>query len=282
MKRSFYLPILWLSLLINETTFAQVTLPYYTGFDDASQQAGWTEYKKASTEFSHWVIGGSSDPISPPKIVGHSYSPSTGITLTDNWFVSPSFAIPNGGQLDSIRYYFSGMSVPVAGDTVALYLLRGSQDPDLATLKVLLIDFRNTDYVNDYTWRIKTAIPLPGSAEPSYLALRYRNTDCSSKWLTCQLDNIAISASNIGIHENSPAKSAAVYPNPTTGNIAIDNGNEAHAVEILNLFGEIVYSDLQLMLHPLSEADLSSLPKGIYVVRFYTATTSHLQRMVIR
>ncbi len=152
--------ICFLILFTTVHIFAQVELPYYSGFDNAEQKAGWTEYQTASTEFSHWnyaTFGAHSD----PSFISHDYSPSTGITLTDNWFVSPGFSIADGGKLDSVWYKFSGFSTPTDGDTIGIYLLSGSQDPDTAT-RLLLYDFRGEDYITDNSYRfISVFICLP-------------------------------------------------------------------------------------------------------------------------
>src|ERR1035437_10386082 len=120
MKNNNLFTIIGFLTLFSISLKAQVSLPYYTGFDNASQKAGWTEYRKAATTFSHWGYSGG---YSAPGGIEHDYSPSTGITLTDNWYVSPAFSITNGGRLDSIRYNFWGYSVPSTGDTIAIYLL---------------------------------------------------------------------------------------------------------------------------------------------------------------
>ncbi|MFZ4740212.1 MAG: hypothetical protein ACOYLE_03525 [Bacteroidales bacterium] len=153
------------------TTYAQ--LPYYTGFDNTAQQAGWAEYKKGVTTSADWSYS-SFTSYSTPNCLYKNYTP--GVTgVTDDWFVSPAFTIPTGGKMDSIRYAFSGFSVPGAGDTIALYLLNGSQNPSLASSKTLLFDFRNTEYVTDNTYRIKSNINLSASSGQSYFAIRYRN-----------------------------------------------------------------------------------------------------------
>ena len=121
-----------LLLLMQIQIKAQVTLPYYSGFDNTTQQYGWVEYRTVSTQFSHWGYD-TYNAYSEPNCIGHDYSPSSGITLADNWYVSPGFSISQGGKLDSIRYKFGGYSTPVAGDTIALYILTGSQNPSLAT-----------------------------------------------------------------------------------------------------------------------------------------------------
>lgn len=267
--------------LFSITLKAQVPLPYYSGFDNATQKAGWTEYKKGATTFSHW--GNSGGGYSAPNGISHDYSPSTGITLTDNWYVSPAFSITNGGRLDSIRYKFYGMSVPAADDTIAIYLLNGSQNPSLASSKTLLVDFRNTDFINDYVYKIKTNINLTASNGLSYIAIRYRNTNCSSKWLTVSFDNIAISGNTVGINElDISSDQVNIYPNPTTGKVIIDSKHSINSIEIYNLLGENIYSNSKFNLQTSNEIDLSNFPKGIYFVKIYDGTKTYKKKIVVQ
>jgi len=261
---------------------AQISLPYYTGFDDDAQKADWVEYKLAATTFSHWQSVGVGGAFSAPSAIGHDYSPSTGITLTDNWYVSPGFMIANGGSLDSIRYAFSGFSVPEEGDTVGLYLLNGSPDPQLSTSQTLLFDFRGDDYNTDATYRIKTAIDLPASIDSSYLAIRYRNTDCSSKWLTVNFDNIAFSENPpvLGLNnlENS-LDEINVYPNPSSGVFNIDTKNQINSIKIYNAIGEIVYSNKEL--DPERPINISDYGKGIYFITYIIGVKSYTKKIMV-
>jgi hypothetical protein len=258
---------------------AQVTLPYYSGFDDTDQKNGWEEYKTAATDFSHWsytTFGAFSD----PACIGHDYSPSTGITLTDNWFVSPGFSITGGGTLDSIRYKFSGFSMPAEGDTIGLYLLTGSPNPATAT-KTLLFDFRGNDYVTDNTYRAKTDLPLPSSSGLSYLAIRYRNTDCSSKWLTVAFDNIAISGGTVGLNEAKQiGEEVFIYPNPTGGNLNISYAGNITSIRVLNELGQVVqhYANLENIFQ--QEINFSDNVKGIYWIEIRDAEKTLMRKLV--
>jgi len=268
-------------LLFNLSISAQVTLPYSTGFDNTPQQNGWTEYKKAATTFSHWNFS-SANAFSTPNCISHDYSPSTGITLTDNWFVSPSFSIVNGGSLDSIRYMFSGFSVPGNNDTVAIYLLNGSQDPSLATSKTLLFDFRGTDYNADNTYRIQTNINLPSSPGLSYFAIRYRNSNNSANWLTVHFDNIAISGSSVGINDFNSKENIKIYPSPATNKLNINTINNAiKSIHIFNINAEHIYSKLNINAQH-QAINVSKLSKGIYFVKINTETDTYTKKFIIR
>jgi hypothetical protein len=264
MKTKFLLLFIIFGFLSAE---AQVSLPYLTGFDNTSEQSGWVEYKKGSTQYSHWGFNTISA-FSAPKCLSHDYSPSTGITITDNWYVSPGFNIPTGGKLDSLRYMFNGFSVPDNTDTIAVYLLTGSQNPSLASHITLLFDFRNTDYSNDYSYHLLTPIDLIGSNDIQYIAIRYRNTDCSSKWLSVNFDNLSISSnSQNGFESPSLLPNFQIYPNPIKDFLNIKSDKPMEYIRIINLLGkEVLHSEHNLQ-SDITAIDLTSFPNGVYFIQ---------------
>lgn len=268
-----------LFILISLAAKTQVSLPYETGFDNVSQQAGWVEFKTAATTFSHWEYT-DANPYSSPLCVYHDFSPSTGITLTDNWFVSPAFSIPTGGVLDTIRYLFSGFSEPSAGDTVAIYLLNGNQDPSLATAKILLFDFRGSEYNPDDMYRFKTDIDLPAYDGLSYLAIRYRNSDCSSNWLTVYFDNVAIKGGTVGLSElELESNHVSIFPNPTNGVLNIDSQLEVTSIQIFNLNGKNVYSIVNF--DSKNSIDLSELDNGFYIIKINSEKGVYTEKIIL-
>lgn len=266
-------------LLLTNFTFSQVILPYSTGFDNASEQNGWVEFKKEATTFSHWDFS-SSNSNSSPNCISHDYSPSSGITLTDNWFVSPAFEIKSGGNLDEISYMFSGFSVPATDDTIAVYLLQGSQDPDLAT-QVLLFDFRNSEYVTDNTYRTKENIGLPAFSGLSYLAIRYKNSDCSSNWLTVHFDDITISGGTVGLH-NLGLNEINIYPNPTSNEIHIDNTlNSINSFRIIDNLGNTYFNSQKNITEDI-KLDISKLNNGVYFIVLNTKNGILSKKIIIQ
>ena len=65
---------------------AQTPLPYYTGFDNATEQAGWVEYDLGVTSTYPWEFYNSSA-YSAPTCLRRDY-PVGGTQVTDGWFVS--------------------------------------------------------------------------------------------------------------------------------------------------------------------------------------------------
>ncbi|MGB4847934.1 MAG: T9SS type A sorting domain-containing protein [Saprospiraceae bacterium] len=283
MKNSRLFSIIGILALSGFNLKAQVALPYYTGFDNLAQQSGWIEYKKASTQFSHWGYG-SFTSYSEPNYIGHDYSPATGITLTDNWFVSPAFSINNGGKLDSLRYSFKGFSQPLAGDTIAIYLLNGSQDPALVTSKMILFDFRDADYIADGEYRGLTNISLPAFSGSSHLAIRYRNSNCSSNWLTVAFDNIAISGnSGVGLDDlNDDNDKVVIYPNPATGKFSIKHKSGVHSFVVQNNTGQKIYETVGDKFGDTTEINLSTQPKGIYYVKIQQGSETITKKIMLQ
>lgn len=252
---------------------------YYSGFDTDAEQEGWTEYKTAATTFSHWGYS-TAMPFSPSYCIGHDYSPATGITVTDNWFVSPSIVLSDGGTLDSIQYRFSGFSVPGENDTIAIYLLVGSQNPSLATSKQLLFDFRGADYVTDNTYRKLAPIALPTQTEACYIGIRYLNSNCSDQWLTVAFDNIGITHGGDLSVQKADAN-FLIYPNPTTnGSINLESNAIINAVSVFDVAGNIHYN--ANFSQPNVTLDLSAVPAGIYFVNIQSDQKTTVKRLVVQ
>lgn len=78
------------------------------------------------------------------------------------------------------------------------------------------------------------------------------------------------------------AAELSIAPNPTNGNFIITlPGSAMHDVEVVDLLGEIVYSKSGIMDSTLS-VDLSTQPKGIYIVKCKVGMELFVQRIVLQ
>ncbi len=202
------------------TLHAQVPLPYYSGFDNTAERNGWTIYRLGEAAIGNWSITNTNS-YSAPSCISHDYSPSSGANVVDDWYVSPGFLLPSGGTLDSVRYAFSGFSVPTTGDTIGVYLILANQDPAAASDIIELAEFRDADYQADNVYRLLTGISLPATNEMAFIGLRYRNAEASSRWLHVRFDNIAVRESTTSIHVPDSGKANVIYPNPTNDEVTI-------------------------------------------------------------
>ncbi len=264
MKRLLCLASLGLAFACPSLT-AQTTFPYFTDFDDANAQDGWIEHRKGATGFDRWDFS-TFQPFSSPNALTHFY-PVGGTQLTVDWFVSPAFDFSIGGNIDSLRYAFGGFGTVMPGDTVALYLLGGAQDPDSATNVTLLYDFRDTVYQNDNVWRKLTDVNIPATSGMAYLAFKYVTTN---NWLDVRFDNLALSGNGIGVPDPSEAEfQISLFPNPAGDYVSLKGnahmGNEQLQLRLFDLNGRMLHEE---WLAPNAKVDVRHL-KGMLLYKLY-------------
>ncbi|MEX0966919.1 MAG: T9SS type A sorting domain-containing protein [Bacteroidia bacterium] len=221
----------------------QTSLPYYSAFDDASQQDGWEEYETGTdSDPYHWNFA-SFAAYSPPHSLNHNY-PVGGSERTDDWFVSPEFDFSNGATIDSLRYVFTGFGTPMDGDTIAIYLINGSKDPETATTRTILYNFTDSTYENDNVWRKLEALNIPATSGQSHIAFRYTTI---VNWLDVRLDNLKISEKPTGINEPAAINEAiTIYPNPviTELTVAWNFRSEGATITLFNMNGKVMQRQL--------------------------------------
>lgn len=255
---------------------SQTALPYYTGFDSATEQEGWTEYRVGATvslnQWSYSNIGAFSD----PQCLMHGY-PVGGTELTDDWFVSPEFDFSAGGMIDSLRYEFSGFGTPGSNDTIGVYLLNGSPDPALASDVVMLYNFTDSTYINDNTWRKTEPFEIPAADGQSYIAFRYSTV---VNWLDVKFDNLSISGAPLGSSTIFSASSVEVYPNPSHDfiNVKIDENLSVASLQLMDLQGKVVRS-FEINQDKLNVAGLAA---GHYILQITSNNRSLSKKIVVQ
>ena len=265
-------PVRNLTLLL-ALCFSTVVLSqsYYTGFDSPEEQSGWTVYRKGVISmFENWDFT-TGTPHTAPNCLSHYY-PVGGSQVMDDWMVSPPFDFSQGGTIDSVWHRFSGFGTPFADDTIAVYLLEGSPDPDLAT-KTMILDY-TANYVADATWTSNLNINVPAVNGPAYLAFRYSTT---VNWLDVKFDNITVTPTSTASIQQQSIENIEVYPNPVTDQLQIKHEiNDLKEITVINLVGEVV-----MIVNPKANSiDLSSLLSGHYFVRFKSQSDMITKRIV--
>lgn len=236
-------------LCITTSLLAQTSLPYYSGFNNETENDGWEEFNLGATEsFYYWSTSNTT--------LSHDY-PVGGTVPTEDWWVSPEFDFSSGATIDSLKYRFSGFGNPAAGDTIALYIINGAKNPENASAIIMLRGYTDANYQNDNVWRTDTAIHIPAFSGESHLAFRYTTTD---NWLVASFDDLYISGSTVGVKEGGNMK-FSIYPNPTTDILYI-NSHLKGEIELFNIAGNKVLE--QNKNNPQTVLDISSLPSGVY------------------
>lgn len=246
---------------------AQTPLPYFTGFDNSAEKAGWTEYKLGVNSDPYKWEYASFSAFSSPNCLRHDY-PVGGSQQTDDWFVSPQFDFSSGASIDSLRYAFTGFGTPNAGDTIGIYLLSGSQNPAQASSITMLYSFTDSTYLNDNIWYQMGSLSIPAGSGASYIAFRYTTV---VNWLDVRLDNLQISANNVGWPEVRHTKpDVLLYPNPVHGVLNVEikdqtTGHQQFRLELYDMVGTLV------MIRDINSEDqleVSGL-RGMYVYQIW-------------
>ena len=79
---------------------------------------------------------------------------------------------------------------------------------------------------------------------------------------------------------NKDELTISIFPNPTSDKITVCGLEKADAIEIYSMLGEKVYTNNTLAQQTTIEIDLSSLPKGIYLVKVRTGTKFHIEKII--
>ena len=228
--------LLALSLALCSFNSVQSQTTYYSGFDNATEQAGWKEYIKGKFGFfTRWQYqdGG----ISNPKML--IYTVPTGIADKDtikDWYVSPKFDFSLGGSIDSLKYnYFSFMNVHLKEQFVGVYLLTGSKDPDSASAKTLLMDL-TPFYSGDNKWKDTGSIEIPSIPGDAYIAFKLQAID---GWSSISFDNLYITQKKTNGTSKMLLPQMELFPNPCSNHITIQYPN-AFDVYMYNSQGQLV------------------------------------------
>lgn len=258
--------ILLVAIIISANYAQLIAQDYSTGFDDTAQQAGWTEFRKGDANpFYYWEISTFSS-LSAPNCLSHGY-PVGGTIATDDWFVSPEFDFTDGATIDSVWHSFAGFGLPMAGDTLAIYVLNGSNDPGLALSKTMLFDYRDTNYVADNTWTLDTNIVIPPQTGLSYIAFRYYTV---VNWLDVKFDDMSISINGfIGISDlASNTLNISLFPNPANEVVSLQVSDEIN-IQQISLFNTTGQEVKQFEKSNRS-IDLQGIMSGLYILKITT------------
>ncbi|MFC5271907.1 GEVED domain-containing protein [Adhaeribacter terreus] len=127
----------------------------------------------------------------------------------------------------------------------------------------------------------------------TYLRMRVRSTGASQVPFPLACDNINVGETEdyavmfvdpTGISENDFSNSISIHPNPSNGTFSLEIPSifqEHFQLEVHNLIGQIVAERELKNAEPITQIDLSYLPKGVYLVRVFNHTNSAVKKVVI-
>jgi hypothetical protein len=230
MKTIFTISIFFVTTNI---LFAQdLPLPYYTGFDNVAEQAGWQQYRTGFMSLQSWHY--SNTGFSTPNCIFHDYN--VGGNLTDtviDWFISPALNFTSTGVV-SLKVKTFGFSPPTV-DNCGVWFGTNSQNP--ATGNFVLIG--NISYMQPQSQWLDTSFAIPSASDSGFIAIRYKTI--YAYWMTYSIDNITVSTT-VGINEKEISNKIGitVYPNPLTSSATVQFSSEIHngKLNLYNIYGE--------------------------------------------
>ena len=195
--------LLWFYNLLNAQS---QSLPYSTGFDSTSQQAGWQEFRLGVLNSFNWKYETGNPPPSSPNSLFHDYNVGGSPTdTTDDWFVSPPF-IFNGSTQLNLKVFVVTTAGTTPSDYFGIWFSSGTSNPASGNFYELA---NLTDMQPQFQW-LDTSITLSTVADSGYIAFRYSATD---NWFQIYIDDVNI----IPINNSRTIDSLKIIPNnPTT------------------------------------------------------------------
>lgn len=221
-----------LTLLTPFSALAQLPLPYNTGFDNAAQQQGWQEFRTGHLSNYSWSFNSFGAP-SAPNALWHDYPVEGSATDTvRDWYVSPALDLSGGASLTCKVNIYAILGSAMPADACGIWLLTGSADPELATA-TLLVDLLPL-VTSSGTYAQLPLLSIAPTAGPARIAFYYQATQ---NWLTPGIDDLVITAPEVGLAETAAASPVRVYPNPGSGPLTVElSGAQAGQLARWQLF----------------------------------------------
>ncbi len=238
------------------------TLPYYTGFDSSTEQAGWSQYRTGFLSTYDWGYGGLA--FSAPTCVSHDYNVGGNSTDTIiDWFVSPPLNFTSAGTI-SLKVNTGGFSTPFNDGFEILYGTDKEQDPSIGTFTVI----GNLSLISPQNQWIDTTINIPYVSDSGYIALKYKTIGAS--WSTYKFDNITI-GTPLSVKENNLKENKIkIAPNPFSFSSTIFIADEFLKSPLEIVMYDIQGREVRRMSNPGSKTiqlSRDGLPAGVYFIK---------------
>ena len=230
------------------------TIPFT--FNSKEQVKDWKQYRLGDTEGPGWAIYNG---------LYHDYAPGMKVGAADDWFVSPPLEINQEGKIDSIEFWNVGWMYRMGdNDTIALYMLTGSQNPREAASREVLLDVRGDNYL----YMDQTDIAIPQTDGAVYLAFRYLNTKFDESWYNVFFNNLCISGAKVTDAISQPTLRSGEEPFTLSSNhetVHVGGLATPTSIRVYSIKGELLIT--QRAGQQECELDIAHLPKGIYLIQ---------------
>lgn len=131
-------------------------------------------------------------------------------------------------------------------------------------------------------WEKDSVDYIASATETRYFAISGQGTvAASSDQINVRIDDIMISkVTSTGIKTLSSNEMALIFPNPSNGVLNINTVDANTSVEIYNVVGEQVYSNVNLIKGH-NTLDLTALANGAYFVKIYNNNQNSTKKIIV-
>lgn len=180
--------------------------------------------------------------------------PLGAVTANNDWLISPPVTL--GSSANVLSLWVKALS-PGFTENYKIGVYVGSGTPNSAA-NFTIISGTNA-LVAPYTaWQQVSRNLDAYSGQTVRIGIQYMSSD----QYMFMVDDIKITTGTLGTNETTlKSKSASIFPNPTKGEINIKTDKKIKSTTVLDISGKSVLKSTS------DKADLSSLPKGAYVVQ---------------
>ncbi len=226
------------------------TCPYFGGFDNNAQLAGWTTA-------GNGAYGVGTTAANAQGGVGQYWIFNTSTAVSNNWLFSPAFYLQAGEQV-TVSFYERSATAR------SLRLTVGTNNTSAAQTTVI---WSNTALTNASYAQITAPAYTAPSTGIYYFAFNDISAATASA-VTMRLDTVNFT-SVLGTNEYL-ASNISTYPNPAKNVINISNGLNAviESVELTDLNGRVVKT--QAINATEGQVSISDLSAGVYMMKVST------------
>ncbi|MFZ4401914.1 MAG: T9SS type A sorting domain-containing protein [Bacteroidales bacterium] len=260
------------------------TLPWTEGFESVTPTSnnadfplGWS-IENGGMQSSYWDII-INNPNAPTN--AHSGQKAMNIMFSllganNDWLFTPPVHLTGGTAYDFSFWYKAPIYVE-NGDTtsekLAVYWGTAADSAAMTSGTIFKNEFLRIPAYVQYTKKITPA------TTGNYTFGFYSYSD-AVQWITF-VDDVKIDIST-GIEESSE-QIFTVYPNPSNGEIVIklnNKNNESNVITIYNLLGQEIYQ--MNTTKQINYVNLSSVEKGIYLVKISNKNSETIKKLIIK
>ena len=257
---------------------AQTTV-FTETFEEIStlQNAGWTLYNDTNTPFGTyaatfpdaWRIVNWGAQVENGNLVASTTSWFTQIKAADRWLVSPAITLP-ANSTASLEFFARSHQASPYDDGFKLKISTTTTAKASFT-NILTVPHAINAPIADLTPYTVDLSAYVG--QTIYLAWVNDNTNGN----LLSIDDITVTATpKMAVNETSK-NGLTLYPNPATDYFVINNVNDVVSVNIYDLSGKAVRSNLQAVDHRFG---ISDLEKGVYSVSIETKNGTVTRKII--